>query len=344
MPHTNYDPVEVAALNAEALDGVVADALAAFAAAGDLDELKTARLAHAGDRSPLALANREIGALPPQARRRGRQAGRRGPRRGQRRRSTPAQAELEAERDARVLVEEAVDVTLPVRPPPAGARHPLTTLQERIGDVFVAMGWEVAEGPEVEAEWFNFDALNFAPDHPARTMQDTFFVEPAGRRGMVLRTHTSPVQVRAHARRASRRSTSSARARCSAPTSSTPRTRPVFHQIEGLVVDKGITMAHLQGHARPLRRGDVRRGHRAPGCGRTTSRSPSRRAEVDLQCFVCHGASVGNPDRPCRTCSSEGWIEWGGCGMVNPRVLRRLRHRPRASTAASPSAWASSAR
>ena len=96
---------------------------------------------------------------------------------------------------------------------------------------------------------------------------------------------------------------------------------PVFHQVEGLVVDEGITMAHLQGHSRPLRPGDVRRGHRAPGCGRPTSRSPSRSAELDLLCFVCRGESVGNPDRPCRTCGSEGWIEWGGCGMVNPRVL-----------------------
>lgn len=119
------------------------------------------------------------------------------------------QEELEAERDARVLVEEAVDVTLPYDRTPPGARHPLTTFMERVADVFVAMGYEIAEGPEVEAEWFNFDALNFVPDHPARQMQDTFFVQGGGtsqtesgggtegdESGVVLRTHTSPVQAR----------------------------------------------------------------------------------------------------------------------------------------------------
>src|ERR687892_586671 len=103
------------------------------------------------------------------------------------------QTALEAERDERVLVEEAVDVTLPWDRRPAGARHPLTTLQERIADVFVGMGWEVAEGPELETEWFNFDALNFTADHPARSEADTFFVGEPGSR-LVLRTHTSPVQ------------------------------------------------------------------------------------------------------------------------------------------------------
>ena len=134
--------------------------------------LKEARLAHAGDRSPLALANREIGALPPQAKA---EAGKRmGIARGTVNEALKTRkAELEAERDARVLVEEAVDVTLPYDRRPVGARHPLTTIMERIEDVFVAMGWEVAEGPEVEAEWLNFDALNLGPDHPARSMQDT---------------------------------------------------------------------------------------------------------------------------------------------------------------------------
>ena len=106
------------------------------------------------------------------------------------------QVALETERDERVLVEEAVDVTLPVDRHPMGARHPLTTLMERVADVFVAMGYEIAEGPEVEAEWVNFDALNVPPDHPARTMQDTFFVGSADS-GVVLRTQTSPIQIRA---------------------------------------------------------------------------------------------------------------------------------------------------
>ena len=182
-PNKSYDPVEVADLSPEAVAGATASALSAIAAAADLDELKAVRLAHAGDRSPLALANREIGALPPQAKA---EAGKRV---GQARARVRAavedrQAELEADRDDRVLVEESVDVTLPYDRRTPGARHPLTTMQERISEVFVAMGWDVAEGPEVEAEWLNFDALNLGPDHPARTMQDTFFVGSRGlRRG-----------------------------------------------------------------------------------------------------------------------------------------------------------------
>src|SRR5690348_12797101 len=157
MSSSNFDPVEVAALQPAAIDAAVSAALDAFTAARDLDELKAARLAHAGDRSPLALANREIGALPPAAKAAA------GQRVGAARARVAAaltarQAELETERDQRVLVEETVDVTLPSDRRLEGARHPLTTIQELFADVFVAMGYEIAEGPEVEAAWFNFDA------------------------------------------------------------------------------------------------------------------------------------------------------------------------------------------
>lgn len=225
-PNKSYDPVEVEALKPEEIERMRDEALAAFAAAGDLDALQEAKVAHTGGASPLALANREIGALPPHAKA---AAGKLvGQARGAVNKALGArQAELEAERDARVLVEEAVDVTLPYDRVPAGARHPLTTMMERVADVFVSMGYEIAEGPEVEAEWFNFDALNFTPDHPARQMQDTFFVEGPtgdhGESGVVLRTHTSPVQARAMLDREPR-STSSAPAGCSARTSWTPRT------------------------------------------------------------------------------------------------------------------------
>lgn len=226
-PNKSYDPVEVEALKPEEIERMRDEALAAFASAGDLDALREAKTAHMGDRSPLALANREIGALPPQAKA---EAGKRvGQARGAVNKAFGARTvALEAERDERVLVEEAVDVTLPYDRVPAGARHPLTTLMDRIADIFVAMGYEVAEGPEVEAEWFNFDALNFTPDHPARQMQDTFFVQgPEGTQGdesgVVLRTHTSPVQARSLLERKPP-STSSARAGCTVPTSSTRRT------------------------------------------------------------------------------------------------------------------------
>src|SRR5690606_35446154 len=203
-PNKSYDPVEVEALKPEEIERMRDEALAAFAAADSLDALHEAKVAHTGPASPLSLANREIGALPPQAKA---EAGKRvGQARGAVSKALAArQAELEAERDARALVEEAVDVTLPYDRPPAGARHPLTTIMERVADVFVAMGYEIAEGPEVEAEWFNFDALNFVPDHPARQMQDTFFVQgttadgkatEGDESGVVLRTHTSPVQAR----------------------------------------------------------------------------------------------------------------------------------------------------
>ncbi|ASU84636.1 phenylalanine--tRNA ligase subunit alpha [Nocardiopsis gilva YIM 90087] len=319
-PNSSYDPVEVTPLHPDEVARMRDEALAAIAAADSLDALKEARIAHAGDRSPLALANREIGALPPAARA---DAGKRvgGARREVSEALKARQATLEEERDARVLVEETVDVTLPWNRVPRGARHPLTTVAERMADIFVGMGFEVAEGPEVEAEWFNFDALNFLPDHPARTMQDTFFVESASgaESGLVLRTHTSPVQVRALLER-------ELPLYVVAP-GKTFRTdeldathTPVFHQLEGLVVDEGITMAHLRGAIDAFVAGMFGEGLRTRfRASYFPFTEPS--AEVDMECFVCRGASVGNPDAPCRTCSSEGWIEIGGCGVVNPRVL-----------------------
>ncbi|MFG1807075.1 phenylalanine--tRNA ligase subunit alpha [Streptomyces sp. NPDC049040] len=327
-PNKSYDPVEVEALKPDAIERMRTDALAAIAAAGDLEALTHVKTAHTGGSSPLALANREIGALPPQAKA---EAGKRvGQARGAVNQALAArQAELEAERDARVLVEEAVDVTLPYDRRPPGARHPLTTLSERIEDIFVAMGYEVAEGPEVEAEWFNFDALNFPPDHPARETQDTFFVAgpaatsgdggSAGESGVVLRTHTSPVQIRALLERELPVYVI-APGRVYRSDELDATHTPVFAQVELLAVDEGLTMADLKGTL----------DHMVVslfGEGMTTRLRPNHfpftepSAEMDMLCYVCRGDSVGNPDRPCRTCSSEGWIELGGCGVVNPRVL-----------------------
>jgi phenylalanyl-tRNA synthetase alpha chain len=314
-PNSEYDPVQVTPLKAEEIDGMREAALAAIAGARDLAELKRTRSEHAGDRSPLALANREIGALPPQARK---DAGKRvGQARGAVSKAlAERQAVLEAEAEARMLVEETVDVTLPWDREPLGARHPLTTLQDLVSDVFVAMGWEVAEGPDLEAEWLNFDALNLGADHPARTMQDTFWLEPADG-GLVLRTHTSPVQARTMLERQP-----PIYVICPGRVFRTDELdathTPVFSQVEGLVVDKGITMAHLKGtldHFAESMFGD----------GITTRFRPSYfpftepSAEVDLVCFVCRGLSPAV--ETCRTCKGEGWIEWGGCGVVNPRVL-----------------------
>ena len=314
-PNTQYDPVEVTPLKPEEVQAARDAALAAIEAARDLEELKRVRLEHAGDRSPLALANREIGALPPQARK---EAGQRvGQARGAVNKAlAERQAVLERVHEERMLVEETVDVTLPVEREPRGSRHPLTTGAEMIADVFTAMGWEVAEGPVVEAEWLNFDALNLGPDHPARTMQDTFWVEPAADH-IVLRTQTSPVQARTMlTRRPPIYVVCPGRVFRTDEYDATHS--PMFHQVEGLVVDEGITMAHLKGtldHFATQLFGD----------GITTRFRPSYfpftepSAEVDLRCFVCRGQSPAVEG--CRTCKGEGWIEWGGCGVVNPRVL-----------------------
>ncbi|GEP34009.1 phenylalanine--tRNA ligase alpha subunit [Nocardioides szechwanensis] len=317
-PNSDYDPVEVSTLQPEEVAAARDAALAAIAGATDLEQLKQARIEHTGDRSPLALANREIGALPPQARK---EAGQRiGQARGAVSQALAARQEvLEAEREERMLVEETVDVTLPADRFPTGARHPITTGSELIADIFVAMGWEVAEGPVIEAEWLNFDALNLGPDHPARTMQDTFWTAPAEDH-VVLRTHTSPVQARTMLSRQP-----PIYVVCPGRVFRTDEYdathSPMFHQVEGLAVDEGITMGHLKGTL----------DHFATsmfGEGITTRFRPSffpftePSAEVDLVCFVCRGTGLnGAGPESCRTCRGEGWIEWGGCGVVNPRVL-----------------------
>jgi phenylalanyl-tRNA synthetase alpha chain len=317
MPTESFDPVEVAALKPDAIQADVAAALDAFRSARNLDELKAARIAHMGDRAPLALANREIAALPPAARAAA------GKRVGEAR-DVVAKAhvarehDLAAERDQRVLVEEAVDVTLPTDRRRFGARHPLTTVQETICDVFLTMGWEVADGPEAESAWFNFDALNTPTEHPSRELTDTFYLESADS-GVVLRTQTSPVQIRTMLERRP-----PIYIVCPGKVFRTDELdathTPVFHQIEGLAIDEGLTMAHLKGTLDHMAESMF-------GPGIATRLRPhffpftEPSAEMDLVCFICRGESVNNPELSCRACGSEGWIEWGGCGMVDPRVL-----------------------
>jgi phenylalanyl-tRNA synthetase alpha chain len=314
-PNSEYDPVEVTPLRADEVERMRDEALAAIAAADTLEALKQVRIEHAGDRSPIALANREIGALPPQARK---EAGQRvGQARAAINQALAAKtAEVEAAEEERALVTEAVDVTLPWDVEPRGARHPLTTIQEHVADIFVAMGWEVAEGPEVEAEWLNFDALNLGPDHPARTMHDTFWVKPA-EAAMVLRTQTSPVQARTMLTREP-----PIYVICPGRVFRTDELdathSPVFHQVEGLAIDEGLSMAHLKGtldHFAQAVYGDDMTTRFRPSYFPFTEPS----AEVDLLCHVCRNEPGAVAD--CRTCKGEGWIEWGGCGVVNPRVL-----------------------
>jgi phenylalanyl-tRNA synthetase alpha chain len=314
-----YDPKQVALLDQTALERAVAQAEKAFADAADVDALVALKYLHLGDRAPIALARREIGALAPQAKS---DAGKRVNAARAVIQSTfdTRLSELESDQARRVLVEESVDVTLPWNRHPRGARHPLTTLMERIGDLFIGMGYEIAEGPEVELEWTNFDALNIGPDNPVRGMMDTFYVATAavgvaavgaadagaGTSGMVLRTHTSPVQARSMLSR-----TPPIYVVCPGRTYRTDELdathTPVFHQVEGLVVDEGITMAHLKGtldHFARAMFGDEARTRWRPHYFPFTEPS----AEFDVW-FPQHR------DGP-------RWVEWGGCGMVNPRVLR----------------------
>jgi phenylalanyl-tRNA synthetase alpha chain len=321
-PNKSYDPVQVAALSPEAVAAALGEALSAVAAAATLEELKAARIAHAGDRAPLTLAGAEIGALPPEARA---SAGRRvGEAKARVREAIAArQEQLERERDERVLAEEAVDVTLPFGRFPPGARHPVTMLADRLADVFVAMGYEVADGPEVEAEWYNFDALNIPPDHPAREMQDTLFVArpdgAPGGSGMVLRTHTSPVQIRALLSRPLPLYVVSP-GRVYRNEAEDATHLAAFHQIEGLAVDEGLTMGDLRGAIQAFVDAMFGTGLRTrlrPDYFPFTEPS----AEVAMECRACRGASAAAGAAPCRVCKSSGWVEIAGCGMVNPRVL-----------------------
>jgi phenylalanyl-tRNA synthetase alpha chain len=298
------EPKPAQALDPETLRAAVKDAETQFGEAKDLDALAAVKPAHLGDHAPLNLARRAIGSLPKQEKA---EAGKRvnEARQAIQQAFDSRRAELQAERDERVLREEAVDVTLPWDRIPRGARHPITTVSERVADVFVAMGWEVADGPELEAEWFNFDALNFGKDHPARQLQDTFYVGEPGS-GLVLRTHTSPVQARTLLER-----DLPVYIVCPGRTYRTDELdathTPVFSQVEGLAVDKGLTMAHLKGTLDAFARamfGEESKTRLRPHFFPFTEPS----AEVD----VWFEEKKGGP----------GWVEWGGCGMVNPNVLR----------------------
>ena len=206
------------------------------------------------------------------------------------------------------LEEEKIDVTLPSDMTPLGHKHPLSIVLDEIKEIFIGMGFEIVEGPEVEYDYYNFEALNIPKDHPARDTQDTFYITD----NIVLRTQTSPVQVRVmEKKKPPIRIISPGRVFRSDAVDATHS--PLFHQIEGLVVDKDITFADLKGTLETFIKrlyGDdsvVRfRPHHFPFT------EPS--AEMDVSCFVCGGEG-------CRVCKNEGWIEILGCGMVHPKVL-----------------------
>lgn len=286
-------------LNNAEVEEIKAAALAAIASANSLDQLREVKITFVGDRSPIARANQGLGQLPVEERAAmGKVIGT--ARANINQAFDDREKELIVERDSKVLIEERVDVTLPADRNPRGALHPLTILSNEISDLFIGMGYTVQEGPEMESSWLNFDALNIPADHPARTMQDTFFIEPLSS-GLVMRTHTSPVQIRTMLENEPPIYVICPGRTYRADELDATHT-PVFNQVEGLVIDKGITMAHLKGtldhFAAKIFGPDV-----------TTRIRPSffpftePSAEVD---FFYNGR----------------WVEWGGCGMVNRKVLQ----------------------
>ncbi|MBO5562072.1 MAG: phenylalanine--tRNA ligase subunit alpha [Firmicutes bacterium] len=219
-------------------------------------------------------------------------------------------SELQAKEQEAKLAMETIDVTMPGKAPEMGHMHPMTTVIENIKNIFIGMGYEIAEGPEVEEAYYNFEALNIPKDHPARDEQDTFYVEGEG--DFLLRTQTSPMQVRVmETGKLPIRMIAPGRVYRSDEVDATHS--PVFHQLEGLVIDKGITMGDLKGalavFAKELFGEDTKvrfRPHHFPFT------EPS--AEMDASCFACGG-------KGCRVCKDSGWIEVLGCGMVHPKVL-----------------------
>jgi phenylalanyl-tRNA synthetase alpha chain len=275
-----------------------------------LREVGDVRTRHTGKKSALANLKKMIGRVAPEERAAF----------GQRAQQLEAliAASLEevenllAEHVARLRVErERLDVTLPGRRPRRGHQHPITLIRQRIEDIFVAMGYTVEDGPEIETDFYNFDALNIPPAHPARSPHDTFYTTE----GFALRSQTSTVQIHAMQRR-------KPPLRVIAPGKvfrrDTPDAthNPMFFQLEGLLVDRGITMGHLKGTVTEfLRRlyGPQTRTRFRPSYFPFTEPS----AEFDFSCFKCDGAG-------CRLCKGSGWIELGGSGMVHPNVLRAV--------------------
>ncbi len=212
------------------------------------------------------------------------------------------------------LREERLDVTLPGRRRPIGTKHPITLVREEITEIFAGLGFQVVEGPEIELDYYNFEALNFPKDHPARDMQDTFFIDE----NLLLRTHTSPVQIRTMLKHAPpvRIIAPGTVYRCDSDATHSP----MFHQIEGLMVDKGITFGDLKGILTIFLNQYFGRG---TGVRLRPSFFPFTEpsAEVDIACVICKG-------KGCRVCKNTGWLEILGAGMVDPEVYRHVQYDP----------------
>jgi phenylalanyl-tRNA synthetase alpha chain len=280
------------------------------AAAATPEELEASQIAVTGRKSPFSEVQRSLGGLPEQERRElGRLANEV---RAELQRVFEGRAEdLRTQAEAELLAGDRVDLSLPGRRLPEGSLHPLTLVEDEVVEVFTRLGFRVAEGPEIEDDWHNFQALNIPPDHPARTMKDSLYVAIPGHPELLLRTETSAVQIRTM-------QSQPPPVYVIAPGRVYRRESPdathlaVFHQVEGLVVDEGITFADLKGTLEAMARG-LFGEHRKVRLGPAYFPFVEPGAEVGVSCFVCDG--VG-----CRVCGN-GWIELLGAGMVHPQVL-----------------------
>jgi len=284
--------------------------IALASASSTLQELDEAKTAVLGRKAPFSDAQKRLGTLDPESRKRVGQIAN-DARDALNRAFDERRVVLEAQAEDALLEADRIDLSLPGRRPPRGSLHPLTLVEDEIVEVFLRLGFRVVDGPEVEDDWHNFQALNIPPDHPARTMKDSLYVAIPGHPELLLRTETSAAQIRTMRSqpppvsivapgRVYRRETPDA------------THLPVFHQVECLVVDEGITFADLKGTLEVMARavfGERRRVRLGPAYFPFVEPG----AEVGVSCFVCDG--VG-----CRVCGN-GWIELLGAGMVHPKVL-----------------------
>jgi phenylalanyl-tRNA synthetase alpha chain len=300
----------------ERIEKIESEATAAIEAAGGTAELEELRVRYLGRKAELTTILRGIAELP--AEQRGEVGG------GANRTRKALEAQLErraaeldaAELEAR-LAEDRIDVTLPGTPAhPAGHLHLITRTTRQIEDVMVGLGYQVMEGPEIEHDYYNFTALNHPPGHPARMLQDTFYVQ--SHPDVLLRTHTSPVQIRAMEAqpppifvimpgKVYRRDSDATHT-------------PMFHQVEGLAIGEGITLADLQGTLEEMLKaifGPGREARMRPHFFPFTEPS----IEFDVSCFQCEGTGHLVGGERCNLCKGQGWIEVGGAGMVDPNVL-----------------------
>jgi phenylalanyl-tRNA synthetase alpha chain len=297
----------------EQLEAILQQALADIADVHSEEELQDLRVKYLGKKGALTAVMKGIGSLSPEER----------PAIGQvvndvrtrlEEKIGAALGSIRSTRKAHILAKERIDVSLPGRRRLIGGKHPITIVTEEISEIFAALGFQVAEGPEIELDYYNFEALNFPKDHPARDMQDTFFIDE----NILLRTHTSPVQIRTMLKHAPpvRIIAPGTVYRCDSDATHSP----MFHQVEGLMVDHGISFGDLKGILSIFVNQYFGKG---TGMRLRPSFFPFTEpsAEIDIACVICKG-------KGCRVCKNTGWLEILGAGMVDPEVYRHVHYDP----------------